>query len=229
MEAVYVQPRDKEEQLRQLGLTEQVLLDAVRKGIFAFLNCTQNHPRSFAGMAAWGETVCGIREGLLPLGVWERFDDRNLPLTVNVETRIAITASSGDENTGIAELSPKSRNPKGIVTREIVQANYEQLNLFPVIQIESPTLKVSDLTTWLLLSYRDLNTRVVRCELSRPVSVGQDLRVDDWDERIILSSIPIDGDEIYLTGPDNSGGDVSGSAEDGSRADAITVEVKRRA
>ncbi len=223
-----------EKRLNQLGITEQLLLDAVGKGFLAWLNCTPNHPPAFPGILAWGESNCGLRESLLPLG-WERHNDRNLPFTVNRETGIALTASSGDECTGIESMVPRTRNPKGVTTRDAVSSNRAQLGLFSEMDTPSEDVvgavvgAVNEWATWLLLTYRDTSAREVRCELSRPVNIGIDGRVDGWAERIILRSIPFDSDEFTLTHGNDEGGHGSGSAETGSDADSIHVEVKRRA
>ena len=204
------------------------MLDAVKRGFLAWSNCTKNHPPAFPGIMAWGETNCGLRESLLPLG-WERHNDRNLPLTVNRESGIALTTSSGDECTGIEKLVPRTRNPKGSTIKEATTSNRAQLGLFDEMNAppEPADLEaIEEWATWLLLTYRDIATRSVRCELSRPIAIGIDGRVDGWAERIILSSIPFDGDAVSLTGDDASG-DGSGSAGFGS--DAIQVEVRRRA
>ncbi len=226
---VIVEPLEVEERLEQLGLTQQLLVEPVMRGFLAWSNCTDNHPPAFPGILAWGETNCGLREGLLPLG-WERLNDRNLPLTVNQETRIALTASSGDDCTGIEGLVPRTRNPKGTTIKDATTSNRAQLGLFE--DMDSPPEPVDleaikEWATWLLLTYRDKVKRAVRCELSRPIEIGIDGRVDGWAERIILGSIPFDGDEVSLTRGNDRGGDGSGSAGEGS--DAIQVEVRRRA
>lgn len=65
--------------------------------------------------------------------------------------------------------------------------------------------------TWLLLMYRTVSE--IRCELSLPVAIGPDMRVNQWQERIILRSIPLDGDAEEIVPPSLPN---------------IDVEVKRR-
>jgi hypothetical protein len=234
MQRTYKNHIEVGERLLELGLPEPLLRQAVTAGLLGWLSCTENHPPSFRGINAWAETVRGLREIFLPRG-WQRLNDRNLPLTVNLSTRTAITASSGDEFTGIEGASPRTRNPKGITTKEKVEANAEQLGLFSYMTESEEEAKefieeVAKWDTWLLLSYRDYAARVVRCELSRPVGIGTDGRVDGWYERIILGSIPFDGDEVTLAGGGgDDGNDADGSVEFGNGSDAIDVEVKRRA
>ena len=226
---VIIRAPEVEDRLKQLGLTEQLLIDPIKRGFFAWLNCTQNHPPAFAGIMAWGEANCGLREGLVPLG-WERHNDRNLPLTINRDTGVALTVSSGDECTGIEGMVPRTRNPKGITIKDATSSNRAQLGLFSDMDAppDSTDLDaIDEWSTWLLLTYRDTMSRTVRCELSRPIAIGIDGRVDGWAERIILGSIPYDGDEVLLVHDNDRGGDGSGSAEAGSD-DTIHVEVRRR-
>lgn len=227
MQQTYKKPIEVEKRLGELGLSESMLIHAVNAGLFGWLNCTDNHPPSFPGINAWAEVIRDLRESLLPKA-WERLNDRNLPLTVNRLTGVAITASSGDECTGVEGMAPRTRNPKGVTTKQKVKANAQQLGLFSDMTESAEELveEVKKWDTWLLLSYRDLTARVVRCELSHPVGIGIDGRVDGWHERIILGEIPFDGDRVLLT---RGGGDGGNNADGSVGSDAVDVEVKRRA
>jgi hypothetical protein len=68
--------------------------------------------------------------------------------------------------------------------------------------------------TWILLVHRAMNE--VRCELSLPRSMGGDGRIDSWQERIILGSIPVDHELLAIRPPQPPQPD-------------INVDVKRRA
>ena len=231
MQHTYKKPVEVAERLQQLGLSEDILIHAVYAGLYGWLNCTSNHPPSFPGINAWAEQTRDLRESLLPK-MWERLNDRNLPLTVNRSSNIAITPSSGDECTGLEGVEPRTRNPKGVITRQKVKQNAEQLGLFADMTESAEELveESKKWDTWLLLSYRDLTARVVRCELSRPIGIAIDGRVDGWHERIILGTIPFDGDTVLLTrGGGDGGNNADGSVESNSGSDAIEVKVKRRA
>jgi hypothetical protein len=71
--------------------------------------------------------------------------------------------------------------------------------------------------TWLLLIHCDWQQREVRCELSLPVGMDEEGRVDGWEERIILEPTPFDRDDLEI--PD----------DEIEQTPAITVNVKRRA
>ena len=73
---------------------------------------------------------------------------------------------------------------------------------------------VGERMTWLLLVHRGEGE--VRSELSLPLSMGTDGRIESWQERIILGSMPTDPTEIDITPPNPVMPD-------------IEVDVKRRA
>lgn len=210
-----VEARDVHGRLSDLGVTEQGLSDAVRRGYLAYSNCTANHPPLIPGIWAWGETVRALREYLLPLG-WTRSDEDNYSLVINPSGEIAIAVATGDEETGRAEASPSTKAPKGPNTIDAIAANQLQLNLFA----ESPPFPAparssdarDEKVTWILLIYRA--TSEVRCELSLPSSIGTDGRIDGWRERILLGSIPLDSEFVEVARP---------------ALPDITVDVKRRA
>jgi hypothetical protein len=205
---------DARRRLADLGLAEEPLLDVVRRGFAAAAACTANHPIQLPGILAWGETICALREYLLPVG-WQRADDGLLPLTANRSGTHAITVATGDEDTGRVEGSPCTKSKKGPLVQSAVSVNHLQLEMFPM----PVALRGSDATgrmTWLLLIHRDRSAHELRAELSQPISVGEDSRVDGWAERIILKPIPFDEDLSIAPAPAPSGPDV-------------VVEIKRRA
>jgi hypothetical protein len=52
--------------------------------------------------------------------------------------------------------------------------------------------------TWILLFHRDAQAQQVRCELSRPINVNDEGKVDGWAERIILRTAPFGGDVLEV-------------------------------
>ena len=200
--------------LHTFGLDPESLQGVVQRGMAAAVSCTRNHPAVLSGILGWGETVCALREVLLPKG-WKRLDEGNLPLTVSESGAFAITVATGDEDTGRPEGSPCTKSKKGPRVASAVSAN--QLQLFPVT-VSLRTDEDADRATWLLLIHRDPLSRELRSELSRPVNMGVDGRVDGWSERIILSAVPFDDDTILLP-----------KSPTDSPSPDIVVEVKRRA
>ena len=194
MTAVVRQERgDVRQRLAELDLEEGFLTDAVRRGQLAFLSCTPNHPPNFPGLAAWAETVCALREGVIPVG-WQRSNDRNYALSVDPEGSMAIAVSTGDDGTGRADATPTTNARKGPITQDAVTANQLRFSFMeqPAPLRRRPPAATGGRETWILLIHRAANE--VRCELSLPISIGDDMHIDAWRERILLGPIPLDGD-----------------------------------
>lgn len=197
-------PVDKHARLAELGLREAWLLRAVSHGLMAWANCSENDPPTFPGFAAWAATVRTLREELAPEG-W-RSCDEGVSLAVNDDGNIAVLVAAGDNGTGDPTKRVSTKRSRGPKTSEQVQLNRGQLRLFPVtdpiVAVDLP----DDRQVWMLLYRRDLFARKVWCELSLPISMGDDARPDEWRERIILASIPFDEDAIYPAADDDSFG-----------------------
>ena len=215
-ESIYVESWDVNRRLAELGIKEDDLLQAAERGFTAWASCTANHPPAIPGLFAWGETVCALRERLIPSG-WERKDEQNWPLVVNSDGNIALSVATGNEDTGRKDKDPVTASAKGPRTISAIVAN-QNLPLFPEMLPSAESLKAKGRATWLLLVYRDTDAREMRCELSRPIGMDSEDRVDGWAERIILSPRPFDGNQDSLVGGGN-----------GPQSPEITLEIKRRA
>jgi hypothetical protein len=185
---VYYEPDEVVVQLAAMGLSVPVLLEAVTAGEVARLGCTANTPYCFPGIAAWAYTVTALRDLLVPLG-WEKSDAGNYPLIVHPTRTFSIGVATGNEDTANRYITPKTKFPKGPATIERVEMNGMTLFGEPVLlkRIEP----APDHSTWLLLIARNIDG--VRSELSLPNSIGEDGRVDGWNERIVLPTIDPNG------------------------------------
>lgn len=213
--SISFEPWETNRRLGELGLTEAALIRAAQRGLAAWSACTENHPPVFGGLSAWGETVCALREELMPLG-WDRLNEANLPLVVNSDRTIALTVATGDEQTGRKDgMQPCTMSAKGPRTIAAIAANNQQIVLFPEMLPDSVMPKNGRIT-WLLLIHRDTQGRELRVELSRPTSMAPEGHVDGWAERIILRSTPFD--ELPVMGLDNP-----------PETPEIDIDIKRRA
>jgi hypothetical protein len=198
--SIHSEPIDAQNRLAKLGLTEELLLQPVLRGQAEARSRTDNHPPMYRGLTPWGETTCALREILSPEG-WTRCDEGNLPFTVNKEGTLAIIVATGDQNTGNKVINPCTKSVKGPQTIKAVEENDRQNTLFPM-KLDTADVKkmceVGGRETWMLLFHRDLETREVRCELSRPINVDEEGHVAAWAERIILNSIPFDADTLKI-------------------------------
>jgi hypothetical protein len=211
-------PIEVTDALSALGLNFEILRDAILAGETARDACTANDPSNAAGFDAWARTVRSLRERLIAWA-WTRVDADGLPTIISPSGSIAIAVAAGDEGTGKAEASPKTKYPKGPATIAVVTRNRTQLEFWESNE-EQVTVPNPTPQTWFLLRSRMDDT--VYAELSLPAAIGDDGRVEEWAERIVLAPISLDprGGILAPPSPDPSGL--------GDRGEAIEVPVRRR-
>lgn len=208
---------DVHSRLEELGLTATMLAEVVRQGHHVFISATANDPPLYPGFSAWARMVRALREYLVPAG-WERSDENNYSLVISPNGTMAIAVATGDEITGNASASPTTKSSKGPSTVEAVASNQVQLSLpYDLPPIPAPARPADadrERMTWILLVHRSTNE--VRCELSLPMSMGTDGRIDAWQERIIIGAFPTDPDLVEIVPPQPDLPD-------------INIDIKRRA
>lgn len=205
------------DRLAELGLSAEMVERVVRRADAEASLCTPFDPPIMEGLTRWGRTNRFLREELIPAG-WSYDNPRNLPRTIHPSGEFAIVATTGDDLTGLLELLPATKYPKGDATVQAVAAN-EQLTLdfgdFDPGAAERPASGPTDLLTWFMLFRADEDG--FRVELSLPDAIA-DGRITSWAERIILPVFPCDEDRLaILMPPGGDGGD-----------EEIVVEVNRR-
>jgi len=211
---VYSEPRDVNDRLSELGLKATTLREAVQRGFASWASCTVNHPTNYPGISFWADTIAAMRE-LLHSDGWIRRDDGNLPLTVDAKGRVSIVVSTGDEYTGLPDLTPSTQSSKGPRTVSVVEVNAQQIPLFDFKKHPEIVKQGEERLTWILLFHRDRASNEVRCELSCPVKMNEDGQIDAWAERIILPSVPFGGDDVEVR-------------NDAPKTPEIDVKIKRK-
>lgn len=172
-------------ELTDLGLSVEILREAMLVGESARDTCTANDPPNAAGFDAWARTVRALREMLIPQG-WTRNDDANFSTVISPDGRVAIAVATGDEGTGNPGATPKTKYPKGPATVAAIRNNRRQLLLFKSNEITTG----DDVATWMLVRRRVEDS--LFSELSLPADLGEDERVVDWAVRIILEPISLE-------------------------------------
>ena len=188
------EPHDVESELARLGLTQQVLLDALDDGDEARTMTTATDPPMFPGITCWAVTVRSLRSNLISEG-WEKNDEGNYSVIVSPDQQHQIAVSSGTTDTGLRNGRPKTRNPKGPATSEAVQINRDQCDLFadPKVALRIHAPAPIGRLTWILL-FHDAG-KEIRSELSLPLVLDDELKASEWDTRILLPTIDRDGPE----------------------------------
>ncbi len=181
--------------VERLGLTVDILSNAVEAGYFSRISRTDNDAPNAAGTYQWNETLRMLREQLAVRG-WERSNAGGFPIIVDAKNNVALCVSSGDQFTGIWNKIPSTKNHKGARTADRVESN-AQLLLFPEMDAD---VRFDDraIPTWFLLFYTD--GEEVRSELSLPIFIDGG-KINGWRERIILPPISLDGGHNGINAP----------------------------
>lgn len=170
--------------LLQLGVGRDRLDAALDAGDVAARQADRFSPVSGAGTLRWMETVRMLRQGLATDG-WVPNDDRNSPRTINPAGTLAVIPVSGTADTGLADGTPKTANPRGKASSRAVQINGQLELSITALLADMAAEKADAIETWFLLYYRAQNDEL-RAELSLPVRISEKGVIDAWRERIIL-------------------------------------------
>lgn len=208
-----IKPIEVSNRLHELGVTEEILRQAVEAGERARLTCTANHPRTTPGFLGWAETVKVIRDRLIP-EKWTKSDDGGLPTVVHPKGTVSVAVTTGDEGTGIEGSELKSKYTKGAATAAVIEVNHTQLGFDEQLLGPRVLKKPSGtMLTWYLVIRR--LPHEIRFELSLPSGLGENGQVVDWKERILFAPITLEDDAVKI----------DQSVEE---ADDIVVEVTRK-
>lgn len=184
------------------GLEANDIQDIIMQGLYARKACTPNHPRTYAGLAQWADTVRALRDKTSPSG-WTSSDDNNFPLCIHPSNNLMIVVQTGDRDTGISANNPSNRAAKGTNTEQAIWANQKQLSLFdalPEVLVEAGN---GNRIMWVLLYH--VTPSEIRFELSLPSKiVGGKIR--SWQERLVFPAIVLDQIDIEI-GDDDDGND----------------------
>ena len=177
---IYSEPHEVATQVHRLGLNRQLLVNALEQGEAQRRLATALDPKTAAGYTAWSRTIRILREGVIELQDGWYVDEWNgIPMAINAHETIALTATSGDESTGRPEtgVDPKTKNPKGWGTAEVVALNAEES-----LDIPAPT-------TWVLLY--DSSADGLHAELSCPEALAANGYIEAWSVRIIIGRLDL--------------------------------------
>jgi hypothetical protein len=207
------------DRLAKMALTVEELHEVLTRAEAERRTCTGFDPPGLPGSVFWGRVVRFLRETYVPKG-WKARNVDQLPLLINLDRSLAITASSGDWATGVSSLyTPKSRYPKGAATGRRVEANGQATIPGLPAELTEDADEDDSLATWVLLYFHEKGEEQTKllCELSLPLEVGAQGKINKWSERLILPPLEFPEDVIGL-----------GGTEDDEGPDAIDVPIERR-
>jgi hypothetical protein len=188
---------DVNRRLGELGLSKEILIEAVRASAAAHGGCTDNDPPNAKGIEVWRWGVRRLRELLRPAGL-EKDDTAGFSTIVDHKRKLRIAVINTDETTGVPGNGiPQNRARKGAASEFAAAVN----QLLPGAQ-NWPLLTaagrppVSTYATWHLCVHIDGD--VVRAELSL-LNGFESGYFTDCRERIILLA-PGDWDQLDHVG-----------------------------
>ena len=194
------EPDDVTQRLKDLGLSKEILREAVYAYAMGLAAATANDPPNAGGFMAYVYSTRALREMLIPRG-WRRDNSGGYCRVVNDAAGVAITVSTGDEHTGGAEgEAPRTKRSKGPRTVAAVADNVLQLSLFDQSDHDTADGAGDDSSgadgcvTWVLLMHATPSG--IQSELSLPVELDDSHRIGEWRERIILPVTPLDGPSL---------------------------------
>jgi hypothetical protein len=188
---------------QQLGVSYAALRETAMQCYRQVKSTSELQPKGSGGTLAWIFGTETLRGQLIPLG-WTPADVNNQPRVVSPDGKIAITVMCGDAHTGNLNRMPSTRNTRGSQTVRSVNINARQLDMFAdhLSNIASIAPKSSEeQTLWILLYYIDLVNDEVHYELSRPVNMGENEKVDDWKPRFTMPPLLLGAPDDYQGPP----------------------------
>jgi len=217
---VRVLPYDVRQRLAALGLTPELLLDAVRAVVAAHAGCTDNDPPAARCWDGWRMGTRRLRELLRPLG-WEKDDTDTFSVIVNHAAKVRIVVVNSADGTGRVPGAPLNVAKKGPRSREAALANAQLvLDLAGFPEEYARRLRMAEAAkyaTWGLCVF--VGEDEVRAELSQATAFVRGFAAQ-WEERIILVGDGAPPFETVTVAPPDVG-------DDGLSPD-FPIEVRRK-
>ena len=189
--------------LAALGLTEEILHDALRFAYSESERCSANDVKAASGYAIWGKPLRSLGDALAPKG-WHRDGAPRLESIVSPDGSFRITSAAGNFATGNKDWMPCTATPKGRRTLEAIGDNGQMAMDIPG---ESAGV-VAPMITYYFLHHLDAKREQIRAELSIPTNMtiapkAKKGLIDEFKNRLILQPVEF-GVEADLSVEDDS-------------------------
>jgi hypothetical protein len=201
---VLIDPLVRENRLRQIGTSWEVLETALLRSEAGWRSATPNHSRTAPGQRAYDERLAALREEQKTRYGWENACLLQIELTVDPEHTVGIQTLLGDHNTGNPlAVCPRNKNPRGFNGRLLLTGEHDsgQMSLFAEDELPFPAREDAGLEgyegmeTWVFLVHRAEERGDGRTfwhsELSRPHPPNAQGLITGWYERVTLPTVEI--------------------------------------
>ncbi len=189
---IYETPAAAARRLMELGVSMEALQRAIADGHARRIASSPNDAPHMPGTYAWAQTLCTLRDELLPLG-WRKADPGNFSLTINDARKINVVVESGDRFTRKAHAEPRTKGLKGLYIEAVALRNRLEMDMFPetvadalrrvAALLEYQTYILLEYQTYILLIHIKDDSYVA--ELSLP-DIVEDNQIVSWKERIFI-------------------------------------------
>lgn len=198
-----------ERRLNAFGLSTELIHTALRPGSSRAANRTALALRSSPGTDIYHDTMEQFALILVDIG-WRIVYVDQQPRLLHPDGLIAFTLASG---TNVAHPDRRKRprtRRKGKATRDSLSGPRAEVTLFDVPELEqtkdlAALAEVAPL--WLLVHER--TDSGLNLEFSRPLNMTPGGIVNDWDDRILVGFLNLDGDLSMFEAPDDGDFDIS--------------------
>lgn len=167
--------------LAKLGITGDDVKYVGTAMVLAGMSYNPLGPRSESGNLRYARGVSAWAETLMPSG-WKRESPDGCELITSPDDRVSICVTSGDHNVGMLS-DPKTRYPRGTVTRERIAENQAQLGMPSIL---GPAKVARGGVPQLWMTLHNVVQNRLYMELSLPKRIEGDARKVAWDVRLRL-------------------------------------------
>jgi len=203
-------PPGAERRLVAFGLSTELIHTALQPGLSRATARTSMALRSTPGTDIYHDSMEQLHQCLAETG-WRLAYVEHQPRLLHPDGLISFTVAAGTNVASPDHRQTPRTSRKGKATRESLAAPRVQLpTLFAVPEIEQQQELVAaaeEAPFWMLVHER--TTRGLNLELSRPAQMTASGIVTDWNDRIIIEALDLEGDLSVFDQPGDGGIDVA--------------------
>ena len=172
------------DRLRELGLTVEGLVEAVRQGEMAAAEATRHDPPTAGGYDRWRYTVRSLRDTYCPTGEWVAREENGLPLLESEDKARVVIVRPGDEGVGDPSMVPRLRRAPGEAISNRTKTNHLAQLPLSASWFNQQLPKSQGPQTWFLMTAKKGD--IIYAELSLGYGDIGPGGSPSWMERIIL-------------------------------------------
>lgn len=193
MSVMLLEAEEAESELARIQISPSIIQRAAEGAYSAFHDCTPDDPLIIPGLERYRQLNRIPREALKLYG-FENRNFKNVALSINPETGIAVTGAYGDAYTGKTTGTPTTKTPRGRTMQQLIKRNGELLGQlsFP-FYCRASTVPLFEIIKelWIITAYFDETNGFIYTECSSPIEIDSLGNVTDYYKRCLLKPFSI--------------------------------------